>query len=224
MVLASTHVTTDHSMASLQQQLAHLVNDLETLQTSIPVDTQTKGVTLEQHAPGNGHVYPRLRAPKGKTLANGKRTMSLSLEEAENWAQKIDDRNQQAKVTQCLSLIQQATEIAEEIVWEIDEEEKDKKLVKEEDAFTLAQAKDIPPSTGNRKPKTTINYVLKDAKGATTFNRIVHAIAEAEPTYGRWHSPALCGERPKPGSWGWRLCDPSTLSCPKCHAQVKLFT
>lgn len=69
-----------------------------------------------------------------------------------------------------------------------------------------------------------IQYVLKDAKGATTINRKVHAISSKEPDYGRWCSPALCGERPKAGSWGWRTCYASDLSCPRCYKKVKALT
>ena len=102
-------------MASLEQQLANLAHQLEKLKTAIPVDEQAIGITLEKHDPGNGGSYHRLRAREGKRLVNGKRTMSLSAEETAKWQQKIYARNQQAKVTQCQVLIQQAAEIASEI-------------------------------------------------------------------------------------------------------------
>ena len=107
--------------------------------------------------------------------------------------------------------------------------------------LTIDQSKYVPPqqspqqtkkkATKTRKqtkkkakPSSTLKYVLKDAKNATTMNRKVHAISTTEPKTGRWYAPALCGEQPKAGSWGWRTCDASELSCPKCYDKVKLLT
>ena len=61
-------------MASLKRQIANLAKQLEVMRGTIPVDEQVLGLTLEQHSPGNGSTYARLRAPKGKILANSKRT------------------------------------------------------------------------------------------------------------------------------------------------------
>lgn len=208
-------------MASLKQQIANLAKQLEVMRDTVPVDEQVLGITLEQHSPGNGSTYTRLRAPKGKTLANGKRTMSLKAEDVQEWEQKIYARNQQAKVAQCLSLVQQAAEVADAIIWDFGEANQ---LVNEYEIFTKTQKEDATANTVKPRPKVTIKYILKDAKGATTINRTVHAIAEAPPDYGRWFSPALCGERPKAGTWGWRTCDPSELSCPKCYDKVQALS
>ena len=208
-------------MASLKQQIANLAKQLEVMRDTVPVDEQVLGLTLEQHSPGNGSTYTRLRAPKGKTLANGKRTMSLKAEDVQEWEQKIYARNQQAKIAQCLSLVQQAAEVADAIIWDFDEADH---LVNEYEIFTKTQKEDATANTVKPRPKVTIKYILKDAKGATTINRTVHAIAEAPPDYDRWFSPALCGERPKAGTWGWRTCDPSELSCPKCYDKVQALS
>ena len=208
-------------MASLEQQLSELVARLANLRDSIPVDDAVVGVVIEPHRPGNGITYPRLRAPKGKTLANGKRTMRLKTEDVQEWGQKIYARNQQSKVAQCLALVQQAAEVADAITWEFSEADQ---LVNESEKFTTVQKEDATADTVKPHPKVTIKYVLKDARGATTINRTVHAIAEAPPDYGRWFSPALCGERPKAGTWGWRTCDPSELSCSKCYNKVQALS
>ena len=208
-------------MASLEQQMTSLAKQLETMRNAIPVDEQVMGLTLEQHSPGNGSTYTRLRAPKGETLVNGKRTMSLKAEDVEEWKQKIYARNQQAKVAQCLALMQQAAGVAGVITWDFGKADR---LVNKSEKFTTAQKEDIASDTVKPCPKVTINYVLKDAKGATTMNRKVHAIASAEPDYGRWYAPALCGEQPKAGSWGWGQCDPSDLSCPKCYDKVQALS
>ena len=208
-------------MASLKQQIANLAKQLEVMRDTVPVDEQVLGLTLEQHSPGNGSTYTRLRAPKGKTLANGKRTMSLKAEDVQEWEQKIYARNQQAKIAQCLSLVQQAVEVADAITWDFGEADH---LVNKHETFTKTKKEDATANTVTPRPKVTIKYILKDAKGATTINRTVHAIAEAPPDYGRWFSPALCGERPKAGTWGWRTCDPSELSCPKCHDKVQALS
>lgn len=92
-------------------------------------------------------------------------------------------------------------------------------VVNESESFTIDQTESVVPSVVKAQP--TIKYVFKDAKGATPINRKVHAITEDEPTSGRWHSPALCGEQPKAGTWGWSTCDPSDLSCSKCSAKMK---
>ena len=81
-------------MASLKQQLSQLADQVERWRDAIPVEARTVGVTIEQHSPGNGSIYTRLRVPKGKALANGKRTMSLKAEDVEVWQQKIYARNQ----------------------------------------------------------------------------------------------------------------------------------
>lgn len=208
-------------MASLKQQIANLAKQLEVMRDTVPVDEQVLGLTLEQHSPGNGSTYTRLRAPKGKTLANGNRTMILKAEDVQEWEQKIYARNQQGKVAQCLALIQQAAEVADAIAWDFSEANQ---LVNESERFTTAQKEDATADTVKPHPKVTIKYVLKDARGATTINRTVHVIAEAPPDYGRWFSPALCGERPKAGTWGWRTCDPSELSCPKCYDKVRALS
>lgn len=205
-------------MASPKQQLSALADQLKQLHNSIPIDEKTVGVTLEKHSPGNGITYIRLRAAKGRTLSNGKRTMSLKAEDAAEWEQKISARNHKAKVAQCLRLVQQAAEVAEAITWKDDLVIA---MVEESEAFTIDQAKRVDPAVAAHPPEQKVNYVLKDAQGATTINRKVHAIAEDEPASGRWYSPALCGDRPKSGTWGWRKCDSSELSCPKCYDKVK---
>ena len=208
-------------MASLAQQLSTLVGQLEQLRDAIPVDPQATAVTLEKHSSGNGSTHTRLRVPKGKALANGKRTMSLDAKDAADWKQKIYARNQQAKVAQCLALVQQAADVASSINWEA---EVGAVMVNKTERFTIDQTKYVSPGKIAPQPKTVVNYVLKDAKGATYMNRTVHAISESEPGYGRWYSPALCGERPKAGGLGWRRVDESELSCPKCHAKLKRLT
>ena len=208
-------------MASLKQQLSVIVSQLEHLHSSILVDEKTAGVTLEKHSPGNGITYTRLRAARGQTLSNGKRTMSLKAEDIEEWEQKISARNQKAKVAQCLRLVQQAAEVAEVIAWD---DEAIAAVVKESKIFTKDQANRVTSGVGARQPKQKISYVIKDAQGATTINRKVHAIAEDEPKLGRWYSRALCGERPRAGTWGWRRCDPSELSCPKCYVKVRALS
>ncbi|WP_121971143.1 hypothetical protein [Leptolyngbya sp. BC1307] len=205
-------------MASLRQQLSTLAIQLEQLRDAIPVDQATTAVTLEQHSPGNGSVYTRLRSPKGKALSNGKRTMSLDAKGAAEWEQKIYARNQQAKVAQCLALVQQAAAVAGAITWDFEEEAQ---VVNQSESFTSGQTESIAPRAVTTRP--AIKYVFKDAKGATPINRKVHAIAEQEPDYGRWHSPALCGERPRAGTWGWCTCDPAKLSCPQCSKKVKVL-
>ena len=207
-------------MASLAQQLSTLVGQLEQLRDAIPVDPATTAVTLEKHSSGNGSNY-RLRVPKGKALANGKRTMSLDAKDAADWAQKIYARNQQAKVAQCLALVQQAADVASSITWEA---ELGAAMVNKTEGFTIDQTEYVSPGKIDPQPKTVVNYVLKDAKGATPINRTVHAISENESGYGRWYAPALCGERPKAGGLGWRRVDKSELSCPKCHAKLKRLT
>ena len=205
-------------MASLKQQLSHLADQVERWRDAIPVEARTVGVTIEQHSPGNGSTYTRLRVSKGKALANGKRTMSLKPEDVQEWEQKIYARNQQAKLAQCLALIEQAAEIATSITWEFEDEAQ---LVNDAGDFTIDQARHMAPGAVASPPKLTLKYVFKDAKGATPMNRKVHAIAAAEPTSGRWYGRALCGEKPKAGSWGWLTCDRSELSCPKCSVKLK---
>lgn len=208
-------------MASPKQQLSALASQLEQLHKSILVDEQTIGVTIEKHSPGNGITYTRLRAAKGQTLSNGKRTMSLKAEDTGEWEQKIHARNQKAKVAQCLRLVQQAAEVAEVIDWD---DEAIATMVKGFNSFTINSTDSIVSETADRKLKQAISYVYKDGPGATMMNRKVHAIAEDEPTSGRWYSPALCGARPRPGTWGWSKSDPSELSCPKCYDKVKALS
>ena len=206
-------------MASLEQQLSALATQLEQLHDGVSVDETVAGVSIERHRPGNGSTYIRLRAPKGKTLPNGKRTMSLDTEGAAEWEQKLYARNQQAKLAQCLALVQQAAEVAEGIAEDFGEVPQ---LVKGNGKTTKARTQQRDTDTPvTPKPSTTISYVLKDAKGATPMNRKVHAIAAAEPSSGRWYGQALCGEKPKAGSWGWLSCDRSALSCPKCAVKLK---
>ena len=204
-------------MPSLEQQLSALASQLEQLRDAIPVDPATIAVTLEKHSSGNGSTHTRLRVPKGKAIANGKRTMSLDGQDAAAWKQKIYARNQQAKVAQCLALIQQAAAISTSITWDFGEA---MQLVKGFELPTNAQ----PVPVASDKETPLIKYVLKDAKGATTINRTVHAISSDEPGYGRWYAPALCGERPKTSGLGWRRVDKSELSCPRCHDRLKLLT
>ena len=204
-------------MPSLEQQLSALVTQIEQLRDAIPVDPAATAVTLEKHRSSNGSTCNRLRVPKGKALANGKRTMSLDAKDAADWKQKIYARNQQAKMAQCLSLIQQAAAVAASITWDFGE---DVQLVNKIDTFTTGQAE-----SGARKGKTAkpprFRYVFKNAKGASPINRTVHAISGARPVSERWYSPALCGERPKAGSWGWDTAPDNELSCPKCAAKLK---
>ena len=208
-------------MPSLRQQLSVLATQIEQLRDAIPVDPATTAVTLESHISGNGSTHTRLRVPKGKALASGKRTMSLDAKDAAAWKQKIYARNQQAKVAQCLTLVQQAAEVASSITWEA---EVGTEMVNDTEVFTIDQAEYVLPGKIAPLPKATIKYVLKDAKGATPINRTVHAISGSEPGYGRWYAPALCGERPKASGQGWRRVDKSELSCPKCHDQLKRLT
>lgn len=205
-------------MAFLEQRLSSLVSQLEQLHDAIPVDQATIAVTLEKHSPGNGSTYTRLRAPKDKALANGKRTMSLKVEDVAEWEQKIYARNQQAKLAQCLTLIEQAAEIATSITWDFGEAAQ---LVNDVEEFTIDQTQAVAPGAVASQPELPLKFVFKDAKGASPMNRKVHAIAAAEPSSGRWYGRALCGEKPKAGSWGWITCDRSELSCPKCSVKLK---
>lgn len=184
-------------MASLEQQLSHLAEQVERGREAIPVEARTVGVTIEQHSPDNGSTYIRLRVPKGKALANGKRTMSLKDKDVEIWQQQIYARNQQAKLAQCLALIEQAAEIATSITWDFGE---GAKLVNGSEEFISDQCESVAPGAVASQPELMLKYVFKDAKGASPMNRKVHAIAEAEPTSGRWYERALCGEKPKAGS------------------------
>jgi hypothetical protein len=208
-------------MAFPKQQLSALASQLEQLHNSILVDEKTTGVTIEKHSPGNGIIYTRLRAAKGQALSNGKRTMSLKAEDVEEWEQKIHARNQKAKVAQCLRLVQQAAEVAEMIDWD---DEAIAAVVKESNSFTISPTDSVVSETTARKPKQKISYIYKDGPGATMINRRVHAIAEDRPASGRWYSPAFCGARPRPGTWGWSTCDSSELSCPKCYDKVKALS
>ena len=204
-------------MPSLEQQLSALATQIEQLRDAIPVDPATTAVTLENHSSGNGSNY-RLRVPKGKALANDKRTMSLDAKDAAAWKQKIYARNQKAKVAQCLALVQQAAAISTSITWDFGE---DVQLVNKIDVFTTGQAESGTRKGKTAKPPLRFRYVFKNAKGASPLNRTVHAISEERPASGRWYSPALCGERPKAGSWGWDTAPDNELSCPKCGAKLR---
>ena len=205
-------------MASLAQQLSTLVGQLEQLRDAIPVDPATTAVTLEKHSSGNGSTHTRLRVPKGKALANGKRTMSLDAKDAADWTQKIYARNQQAKVAQCLSLMQQAAAVSASITWDFG---KDVQLVNKIDTFTTEQTESRAVKGKTAQPPLRFRYVFKNAKGASPINRTVHAISGERPVSERWYSSALCGERPKAGSWGWDTAPDNELSCPKCAAKLK---
>ncbi|MEO0646794.1 MAG: hypothetical protein AAFZ17_11645 [Cyanobacteria bacterium J06650_10] len=198
-------------MASLEQQLSELVNQLEYLRDSIAVDDGAIGVTLEQHSPGNGSTYTRIRAQKGKKLANDKRTMSLSPEEAEVWKQKIYARNQRAKIVQCLTLIQQAADVAGAIAIEFGDVE----LVNETESFTSRQAQDAKPGVATPKPATAITHV-KTKRGSLT-----HAVAGIMPLSGPWHVSALCGAKPpKQDYYGWEIPGIYELTCGKCYRKL----
>lgn len=198
-------------MASLEQQLSELSNQLEQLRDSIAVDDDAIGVTLEQHNPGNGTTYTRLRAPKGKKLANDKRTMSLNPDEAEVWQQKIHARNQRAKVVQCLTLIQQAADVAGVIASEFGSVE----LVNETKSFTSRQAEEIEPDVATPKPATAITHV-KTKRGSLT-----HAVAGIMPRSGPWHVSALCGAKPpKRDYYGWEIPGIYELTCGKCYKKL----
>lgn len=205
-------------MASLEQQLTYLSTKLKRLQETIPVDQQAVGLTLEPHKPGNGSTYMRLRAPKGKELPNGNRTMSLKAEDVPEWEQKIYARNQAAKVAQCFDLVKRAAEIAQGVTWDLAEESL---LVKGEKNPTNEQPEKATSDAREQRPRKRIKYIFKSAKGASPINRTVHAIAEEKPELNRWYSPALCGEQPKTGSWGWDTAPDNELSCHKCVAKLK---
>ncbi len=53
-----------------------------------------------------------------------------------------------------------------------------------------------------RSPHQPISYVFKHGPNATPMNRKVYAVAEVEPSYGRWYGKALCGEQPRQGALG----------------------
>ena len=199
-------------MASLEQQLSELVARLANLRDSIPVDDAVVGVVIEPHKPGNGSTYPRLRAPRGNTLANGKRTMSLKVEDVEKWEQKIYARNQRAKVGQCLALVKQAAEVADGISWEFGEIAE---LVKLEKLFTNNRVKDVKSTKQVSKPATAITHV-KTKRGSTT-----HAVAGIMPPSGPWHVSALCGTKPpKQDHYGWEIPAISELTCGKCYRKL----
>ena len=119
-------------------------------------------------------------------------------------------------MTQCLDLVKRAAEIAQGVTWEFGEV---MDRVKDIDEFTIDSTEDVAP--GARPPQQPIKYVFKNAKGASYLNRVVHVIAEAQPELERWYSPALCGERPKAGAWGWDTAPDNELSCAKCEAKLK---
>ena len=199
-------------MPSLEQQLSAFAAQLERLRDAIPVDKAVVGVMLERHSPGNGSTHTRLRAPKGKMLANGKRTMSLKVEEVEEWEQKIYARNQQAKMAKCLTLIQQSAEVAGEITWEFKDTTE---MVNEVESFTTEKPKNVKPATVASKPATAITHV-KTKRGSTT-----HAVAGTMPSYGPWHVSALCGAKPpKRDHYGWEIPGMSELTCGKCYKKL----
>ena len=199
-------------MASLKQQIASLAEQLEAMRDTIPVDEQVSGLTLEQHSPGNGSTYTRLRAPKGKTLANGKRTMSLKDEDVQEWEQKIYARNQQAKVAQCLALIQQAAEVADGISWDFGEIAELAKLGK---LFTSGRTEDVKSTKAVSKPAVAITHV-KTKQGSLT-----HAVAGIMPSSGPWHVSARCGTKPpKRDYYGWEIPEIYELTCGKCYRKL----
>ena len=199
-------------MASLKQQIANLSKQLEAMRDTIPVDEQVLGLTIEQHSPSNGSTYTRLRAPKGNTLANGKRTMSLKAEDVEEWEQKIYARNQRAKVGRCLAFVKQAAEVAGGISWDFGEIAG---LVKLDKLLTNDQANDIKSTKQVSKPATAITHV-KTKRGSTT-----HAVAGIMPPSGPWHVSALCGAKPpKRDHYGWEIPGISELTCGKCYRKL----
>ena len=145
-------------MAFLEQQLSALAGQLAQLRDAIPVDQATIAVTLEKHSPGNGSTYNRLRVPKGKALANGKRTMSLKVEDVADWQQKIYARNQQAKLAQCLTLIEQAAEIATSITWDFGEAAQ---LVNDAETFTVDQTQSVAPGAVASQPKLALKVTTQ---------------------------------------------------------------
>lgn len=200
-------------MASLAKQLTILAAQLEKLRDSIPVADDVAAVTIEQHSPGNGSTYTRLRAPKGEKLPNGNRTMTLDTEQQAIWTQKIYARNQQAKAIQCLALIEQAAAIAEQISWD-----DMSGLVNKEEEFTIDQTTFVSPGVAVSPPASkpdliTVSYV-KTKQGTLT-----HAVAEA-PIPGRWHTPALCGATPPQKTYGWDFPDTGELTCDKCWRKL----
>lgn len=198
-------------MTALEQQLSQLAEQLERLHDSIDVDDDVTGVTLEQHSPGNGSTYTRLRAKRGRKLANGKRTMSLSSQEAEIWQQKIDARNQKAKVAQCLLILQQATEVAGAITLDFGEQTS---LVKGKKEFTKSRIEDV--ERGRKASKPIVITQVKTKQGS-----LVHAVVGAMPAAGPWHVPALCGAKPpKRDYYGWEIPEEGELTCSRCYRKL----
>ncbi|MEO0648516.1 MAG: hypothetical protein AAFZ17_20575 [Cyanobacteria bacterium J06650_10] len=106
-------------MSSLDQQLTALLTQVQALRDSILVDKRVDGVTMENHKPGNGKTYKRIKAARGKKLENGNRTMILqSADDISKWERQIYDRNQREKAAQCAMRIEEALEIAQTITWD----------------------------------------------------------------------------------------------------------
>ena len=144
--------------------------------------------------------------------------MSLKAKDVPQWEQKIYARNQGTKVAQCLDLVERAAAVAQGVSWDWGEEID---RVNNSDIFTTRRDKVGVVKGKTVQPQPHFRYVFKNAKGASPINRTVHAISEARPASGRWYSPALCGERPKAGNWGWDTAPDNELSCPKCAAKLK---
>lgn len=77
-----------------------------------------------------------------------------------------------------------------------------------------------------RTESTFISFAFLGKKGATMFNRTVHAVP-GEPSrypFNFWDTPALCGVKPHfLKSWGWiGDCSILHLSCKRC--EKKLWT
>ncbi|MEN8444865.1 MAG: hypothetical protein ABG776_07625 [Cyanobacteria bacterium J06555_13] len=107
-------------MSSFEQQLSSLLTQVQALRDSIPVHKGVDGVTLEDHNPGNGTIYKRIKAARGKKLENGNRTMILqSADDISKWERQIYARNQREKATQCAIRIKEALEIAQHITWDV---------------------------------------------------------------------------------------------------------
>lgn len=69
-----------------------------------------------------------------------------------------------------------------------------------------------------------ISFAFKGGKGATLYNRVVHAIpGEPAPPFMLWYTPALCGAKPNVlKHWGWiGDCTIMYLSCRKCEKKLK---
>jgi len=81
-----------------------------------------------------------------------------------------------------------------------------------------AKARELPEST-------FISFAFLGKKGATMFNRTVHAVPGKPSRYpfNFWSTPALCGVKPHfLKSWGWiGDCSLLHLSCKRCEKKLK---